>query len=82
MSKDDVGDFINSMSDFFNDEIMEKNKYIHNFSKGNQKKICIAAALAGYPEILILDEPFTAIQEEKRRKSKLLKIKDSENDRK
>ena len=59
LSKDDVGDFINSMSDFFNDEIMEKNKYIRDFSKGNQKKIGIAAALTGYPEILILDEPFT-----------------------
>ena len=59
MSKDDVADFVNSMSDFFNDEIIGKNKYIRDFSKGNQKKIGIAAALMGNPELLILDEPFT-----------------------
>jgi len=59
MSKDDIADFIAGMSDFFNDEIIGKNKYIRDFSKGNQKKIGIAAALMGNPEILILDEPFT-----------------------
>ena len=59
MSKDDVADFISAMSGFFNDEIIGKNKYIRDFSKGNQKKIGIAAALLGNPEILILDEPFT-----------------------
>ena len=59
MSKGDIADFINGMSDFFNDEIIGKNKYIRDFSKGNQKKIGIAAALMGNPELLILDEPFT-----------------------
>jgi len=59
MSKDDIADFINGMSDFFNDELIGKNKYIRDFSKGNQKKIGIAAALMGNPDILILDEPFT-----------------------
>ena len=59
MSKDDIAEFLNNMSSFFNDEILEKKKYIRDFSKGNQKKIGIAAALMGNPEILILDEPFT-----------------------
>jgi len=59
MSKDAINDYISNMSDFFNDEIIGKNKYIRDFSKGNQKKIGIAAALIGDPEILILDEPFT-----------------------
>ena len=59
MSKDDIADFIGGMSDFFNDEIIGKKKYIRDFSKGNQKKIGIAAALMGNPELLILDEPFT-----------------------
>jgi len=59
MSKDDIADFIAGMSDFFNDEIIGKKKYIRDFSKGNQKKIGIAAALLGNPELLILDEPFT-----------------------
>ena len=59
MSKGDITDFMNGMTGFFNDEITGKNKYIRDFSKGNQKKIGIAAALMGNPEILILDEPFT-----------------------
>ena len=59
MSKDDMAEFIDGMAEFFNDEIIGKNKYIRDFSKGNQKKIGIAAALTGNPEILILDEPFT-----------------------
>ena len=59
LSKDDVTEFKAEMSEFFNDEIIGKNKYIRDFSKGNQKKIGIAAALMGNPEILILDEPFT-----------------------
>ena len=59
MSKDDVTEFICNMVAFFNDEIIGKKKYIRDFSKGNQKKIGIAAAMMGNPEILILDEPFT-----------------------
>ena len=59
MSKGDIDEFIVGMSDFFNDEIIGKKKYIRDFSKGNQKKIGIAASLMGSPEILILDEPFT-----------------------
>jgi ABC-2 type transport system ATP-binding protein len=59
MSKGDIADFMNNMSAFFNDEIIGQNKYIRDFSKGNQKKIGIATALMGNPEILILDEPFT-----------------------
>ena len=59
MSQGDISDFIGNMGDFFNDEVIGKNKYIRDFSKGNQKKIGIAAAMMGEPEILILDEPFT-----------------------
>jgi ABC-2 type transport system ATP-binding protein len=59
MSKDDITEFILDMVVFFDGEIIGKNKYIRDFSKGNQKKIGIAAALMGNPEILILDEPFT-----------------------
>jgi ABC-2 type transport system ATP-binding protein len=60
-SKDDIADFIDSMKDFFNNEIIGKQKLIRDFSKGNQKKIGITAALLGDPKILILDEPFTAL---------------------
>jgi len=58
-SKDDLSIFLNSMEDFFNGEVFGTNKLIRDFSKGNQKKIGIAAALIGNPQYLILDEPFT-----------------------
>jgi ABC-2 type transport system ATP-binding protein len=60
-SKGDIADFMESMKDFFNGEILGTQKFIRDFSKGNQKKIGITAALLGDPKILILDEPFTAL---------------------
>jgi len=60
-SEGDITLFLESMKDFFNDEILGSKKLIRDFSKGNQKKIGIAAALIGDPKILILDEPFTAL---------------------
>jgi ABC-2 type transport system ATP-binding protein len=59
MSKGDISEFLNKYADFFNDEILGQKKYIRDFSKGNQKKIGIIAAMMGNPEVLILDEPFT-----------------------
>jgi ABC-2 type transport system ATP-binding protein len=53
-----VMDYLNQYKDFFNEEILNKGKYIRDFSKGNQNKIGIAAALMQNPELLILDEPF------------------------
>ncbi len=44
--------------EFFNDEILGKKKYLRDLSKGNQKKVGIAAAMLIEPEVLILDEPF------------------------
>jgi len=41
--------------------VLGSKKLIRDFSKGNQKKIGITAALLGDPKILILDEPFTAL---------------------
>ncbi len=53
-----VLDYLKSYEEFFNEEIMAKKKYIRDFSKGNQNKIGIAAALMQNPELLVLDEPF------------------------
>ena len=44
--------------EFFNGEVLNQKKYIRDFSKGNQKKIGLAAAFIGQPELIILDEPF------------------------
>ena len=53
-----VSDYIREYEEFFNGEILSRGKYIRDFSKGNQNKVGIAAALIQKPELLILDEPF------------------------
>jgi len=58
LSKADVDDFLQSYQVFLDDAILKKGKYIRDFSKGNQFKIGIIAALLTKPELLILDEPF------------------------
>lgn len=68
-------------SDFFGGEILGKNKYIRDFSKGNQKKIGIFAALMSNPEIVILDEPFANLDPSSqiRLKQLLKEFKDDNN---
>lgn len=58
LPKADVDVFLSAYVDFFDDSILNKGKYIRDFSKGNQFKIGIVAALLSKPEFLILDEPF------------------------
>ena len=58
MSKVEITDFLETYKDFFNGEILGKKKFIRDFSKGNQKKVGIVAALMGKPEVVVLDEPF------------------------
>ena len=58
LSKGDINEFLDAFAEVFNDEILGKKKYIRDLSKGNQKKVGIAAALMIDPEIILLDEPF------------------------
>ncbi len=57
-SKQQVDAFLLTYADFFNNEILGKNKYIRDLSKGNQKKVGIIGTLIGNPKVVILDEPF------------------------
>ncbi|MFT4070518.1 MAG: ABC transporter ATP-binding protein [Dysgonamonadaceae bacterium] len=60
-SEGDIDAVLDTMKDIFNGEILGNKKLIREYSKGNQKKIGIAAALLIQPKVLILDEPFTAL---------------------
>jgi ABC-2 type transport system ATP-binding protein len=51
-------EFYEGLKQFFNGEVLGTRKYIRDLSKGNQKKVGIAAALIGQPSVLVLDEPF------------------------
>jgi ABC-2 type transport system ATP-binding protein len=58
LSEQDLEMHLAKFKELFNDEICGKKKYIRDLSKGNMKKVGIAAALVGNPEVVFLDEPF------------------------
>jgi ABC-2 type transport system ATP-binding protein len=58
MTPPHVQEYLLRYTEFFNGEILNSGKYIRDFSKGNQNKVGIAAALMQNPELLVLDEPF------------------------
>lgn len=57
-NKADIDLFLIDYKELFNGEILNKNKYIRDLSKGNQNKVGIVASFIGNPEVIILDEPF------------------------
>lgn len=58
LSEQDLEFHMERFSPLFNDEILNKKKYIRDFSKGNIKKVGIVAAFLDNPEVILLDEPF------------------------
>lgn len=58
LSSADLSQFLDQFTTLFNEEIFGHKKYIRDLSKGNKKKVGIAAALLGNPSIVLLDEPF------------------------
>jgi len=81
VSKSEVDALINEFSDFFGGEILNQKKYIRDFSKGNQKKIGIFAAIMSQPEVLVLDEPFANLDPSSqiRLKQLLKKLREEKN---
>lgn len=61
LSKAHTDSELEEYSDFFNGEILKKNKYIRDLSKGNQCKVGVVSCLLQKPEVLMLDEPFANI---------------------
>jgi ABC-2 type transport system ATP-binding protein len=49
---------LSKFEELFNEEVLGKKKYIRDLSKGNLKKVGIAAAMLGHPQVVFLDEPF------------------------
>ncbi|WP_304517493.1 ABC transporter ATP-binding protein [Cecembia rubra] len=58
LSEEDLKLHLERFEELFNSEIIGKKKYIRDLSKGNLKKVGIAAAMMGNPEVVMLDEPF------------------------
>ncbi len=58
LSEEDLRLHLEKFEELFNEEIIGKKKYIRDLSKGNLKKVGIAAAMMGNPEVVMLDEPF------------------------
>lgn len=57
-SKGDLSNHLKHFDEMFHGEIIGVKKYIRDLSKGNLKKVGIAAAFIGRPEYIVLDEPF------------------------
>ena len=58
INKADIKEFLGQFDEFFNDEVLEKKKYLRDLSKGNQKKVGIVAAMMGNPKVVVKDETF------------------------
>ncbi len=79
MSVADLELHLSKFTELFNDEILGKKKYIRDLSKGNLKKVGIAAALMGNPEVVFLDEPFENLDPSSQIRLKKLILQEKEN---
>ncbi len=81
MSEADLKNHLDKFTELFNEEIIGKKKYIRDLSKGNLKKVGIAAALMGNPEVVFLDEPFENLDPSSQIRLKKLILQEKENSR-
>ncbi|MFN3999311.1 ABC transporter ATP-binding protein [Algoriphagus sp.] len=81
MSVEDLKNHLDRFTELFNDEVLDKKKYIRDLSKGNLKKVGIAAALMGNPEVVLLDEPFENLDPSSQIRLKKLILRETESSR-
>jgi ABC-2 type transport system ATP-binding protein len=78
LSEQDVALHLDMFKELFNDEILGKKKYIRDLSKGNLKKVGIAAAMLGNPAVVMLDEPFENLDPSSQNRLKKLILQEKE----
>lgn len=78
LSDADLKLHLDKFVELFNDEVLGKKKYIRDLSKGNLKKVGIAAALMGNPEVVLLDEPFENLDPSSQIRLKKLVLREKE----
>lgn len=78
LSEGDLKSHLEKFTELFNDEVLGKKKYIRDLSKGNLKKVGIAAALMGNPEVVMLDEPFENLDPSSQIRLKKLILREKE----
>ncbi|TAH25415.1 MAG: ABC transporter ATP-binding protein [Cytophagales bacterium] len=62
LSKANINERLHQFEHFFNNEILgQRKKFIRDLSSGNKQKIGIAGVFLTKPEVIILDEPFNAL---------------------
>lgn len=81
MSVADLKNHLDRFIELFNDEVLGKKKYIRDLSKGNLKKVGIAAALMGNPDVVMLDEPFENLDPSSQIRLKKLIMRETESSR-
>ncbi len=79
LSEADLKLHLDKFVELFNDEVLGKKKFIRDLSKGNLKKVGIAAALMGSPEVVFLDEPFENLDPSSQIRLKKLILQEKEN---
>lgn len=79
MSPPDLSQHLEKFRELFNGEILGKKKYIRDLSKGNIKKVGVAAALLGNPEMVLLDEPFENLDPSSQNRLKRFILQEKEN---
>jgi ABC-2 type transport system ATP-binding protein len=78
MSDADLKSHLEKFTELFNEEVLGKKKYIRDLSKGNLKKVGIAAAMMGHPQVVMLDEPFENLDPSSQIRLKKLILKETE----